>query len=199
MLISDFEHIKIILASGSPRRKELLAMLGFDFEVRVKEVEEDYPEILDAEQIPEYLAKKKAEAFGIIAEDELIITADTLVLCDGEVLGKPADEKNAHDMLRKLSGKKHQVITGVQFSSSRQNYSFSDRTDVFFAGLSDEEITYYIRNYKPFDKAGAYGIQDWIGARAVQRIEGSYSNVMGLPTEKLYAELGFFLRKHKMP
>lgn len=184
---------RIILGSGSPRRKELLGMLGFDFTVVVREVEETYSPEMDPELVPVFLAEKKASAFTLADPDELLVTADTVVICENEVLGKPVDEAHAIEILRKLSGKMHLVVTGVHLKKASRSLSFSERTEVYFSPLSDEDILYYIRNFEPYDKAGAYGIQDWIGLRAISRINGSYTNVVGLPTEKLYREIQAFL------
>lgn len=181
--------MKIVLASNSPRRKELLGGIGVDFEVRVIDgIDESYPDGLAMEEIPLYVACKKAAAYTL-APDELLITADTIVWTDGEVLGKPHSEDEAADMLRKLSGKTHQVVTGVCLTTPGWQRSFSCVTDVTFTQLTDEEILHYVRNYRPYDKAGAYGVQEWIGYIGVRRLEGSYFNVMGLPVQRLYTEL----------
>lgn len=181
--------MKIILASNSPRRRELLSGLGFDYEVRTLQgLDESYPEGLSMEEIPQYISRKKAAAYTLGA-DELLITADTIVWLDGEVLGKPVDEEDAKQMLRKLSGKTHQVVTGVTLSWSDQRHSFASVSQVTFAQLTDEEIDYYVTHYHPLDKAGAYGIQEWIGYIGVTSIEGSYFNVMGLPVQRLYTEM----------
>lgn len=181
--------MKIILASNSPRRRELLSGLGFDYEVRTLQgLDESYPEGLSMEEIPQYISRKKAAAYTL-GEDELLITADTIVWLDGEVLGKPVDEEDAKQMLRKLSGKTHQVVTGVTLSWSDQQHSFASVSQVTFAQLTDEEIDYYVTHYHPLDKAGAYGIQEWIGYIGVTSIEGSYFNVMGLPVQRLYTEM----------
>lgn len=181
--------MKIILASNSPRRRELLSGLGFDYEVRTLQgLDESYPEGLSMEEIPQYISRKKAAAYTLGA-DELLITADTIVWLDGEVLGKPVDEEDAKQMLRKLSGKTHQVVTGVTLSWSDQQHSFASVSQVTFAQLTDEEIDYYVTHYHPLDKAGAYGIQEWIGYIGVTSIEGSYFNVMGLPVQRLYTEM----------
>ena len=180
---------KIILASNSPRRRELLGGLDIDFEVRVKEgICEDYPQHLPMEEIPQYISREKSEAYDL-APDELLITADTIVWTDGRVLGKPASKAEAEDMLRLLSGKTHQVVTGVTLATTEWTTSFSAVTDVTFATLSNEEIRYYVERYAPMDKAGAYGIQEWIGYVGIKGIEGSYYNVMGLPVNRLYREL----------
>ena len=191
MLSKSDKHI--ILGSGSPRRKELLAMLGFEFEVTVKEVQETYPAKMDPSQVPVFLAQKKAAAFKLEHASDLLITADTVVICDNGVLGKPENENHAFEILRKLAGKMHTVVTGVNLQSVEKSHSFSERTEVYFSALSDDEIRFYIREFRPFDKAGAYGIQDWIGLRAISRINGSYTNVVGLPTEKLYQEIQSYL------
>ena len=181
--------MKIILASNSPRRKELLAGLGIDFEVRVlKGIDEQYPSDMPLQEVPLYIAKEKASAYTV-ANDELLVTADTVVIVDNEILGKPKDRAEAHAMLRKISGKTHQVVTGVCLTTSGLQRSFSVTTDVEFKCLSDEEIYYYIDNYRPFDKAGAYGIQEWIGYVGVLSLKGSYYNVMGLPVQRIYEEL----------
>lgn len=185
--------MKIILASNSPRRRELLSGLGFEYEVRtMKGLDESYPEGLRMDEIPQYISQKKAAAYTL-ERDELLVTADTIVWLNGEVLGKPADEAEARQMLRKLSGKTHQVITGVTLTFSTNNeirqHSFSSVSQVTFAQLSDAEIDYYVNNYHPLDKAGAYGIQEWIGYIGVTAIEGSYFNVMGLPVQRLYTEM----------
>ena len=185
---------KIILASNSPRRRELLAGLGLDFEVRVlPDIDESYPAELKAMETAEYIAGKKAAAYQqSMAEGELVITADTVVIVGDEVLGKPADAAEARSMLQKLSGKTHQVITGVCLTTRRQTVHFSVETDVTFKQLSDDEMSYYITKYKPFDKAGAYGIQEWIGYIGCTGLRGSYYNVMGLPVQRIYTELQAF-------
>lgn len=185
----------IVLASQSPRRQQLLAELGLPFEVRVNgEVDETYPSNLNPREIPEYLAKKKAESYiKSLASHEILLTSDTIVLCNGMVLGKPTDRQNAIDILQQLSGCKHSVITGVALSYNNLQHTFSAITDVYFRKLAEDEIFYYVDTFKPFDKAGAYGIQEWIGYVGVERIDGSYYNVMGLPVQKLYTELIAFL------
>lgn len=180
---------KIILASNSPRRKELLAGLDVPFEMRViKGIKEGYPEELAMAEIPQYIAREKAAAYEV-AEDELVITADTVVVLGKEVLGKPKDAADARRMLHELSGRTHQVITGVCLTTATKQRAFSVETDVTFKALSDEEIDYYIDHYKPFDKAGAYGIQEWIGYIGVTGIRGSYFNVMGLPVQRIWEEM----------
>lgn len=188
------EGYKVVLASNSPRRKELLAGLGIDFEVRtLKNIDESWPQNLKGEDIPVYISSKKAEAYKPnMADDEMIITADTIVYDNGQVLGKPTDEHDAESFLRQLSGHAHEVITGVCIATKNKTEQFSSTSKVFFDELSDEEINYYVNTYKPFDKAGAYGIQEWIGFIGVTRIEGSYFNVMGLPVQRLYKALRQF-------
>ena len=181
--------IKIILASNSPRRKELLGGLGVDFEVKVlKGVDESYPESLSAPDVAEYIAAEKADAYTV-KDDELLITADTVVIVGRDILGKPADAADACGMLRELSGKTHQVVTGVCLTTSKEQRRFSVTTDVTFKQLSDAEINYYVDKYKPYDKAGAYGIQEWIGYIGVTALSGSYYNVMGFPVQRVYEEL----------
>lgn len=185
---------KIILASNSPRRKELLAGLDVDFEVRViKGIDESYPDSLPTTDIAEYISRKKANAYlRQLAADELLITADTIVVLGSEVMGKPHDEADACRMLRKLSGQTHQVITGVTLATNVRQQSFSVVTDVTFKSFTDEEIDYYVSHYKPFDKAGAYGIQEWLGYIGVTALRGSYFNVMGLPVQRIYEALRQF-------
>lgn len=184
-------NYQIILASNSPRRKELLSGLGLNYEVRtLPGIDESYPDTLQGEEIPVYISSKKASAYlDTLKDDELLITADTIVWLDGRVLGKPADEKEACQMLRDLSGKTHQVITGVTLATTTFQKSFASVSQVTFAPLSEEEISYYVNHYHPMDKAGSYGVQEWIGFIGVERIEGSYFNVMGLPVQRLYREL----------
>lgn len=180
--------MKIILSSNSPRRKELLAGLGVDFEVRVfKGVDERYPDDIPLNEVPLYIAIEKASAYTV-AKDELVVTADTVVIVDNEILGKPKDRAEAYGMLRKISGKTHQVVTGVCLTTIDDQRSFTVTTDVEFKELSDNEIYYYIDKYRPFDKAGAYGIQEWIGYVGVLSLKGSYYNVMGLPVQRIYEE-----------
>jgi septum formation protein len=181
--------LKIILASASPRRKELLAGLDLDFEVKViKGVSESYPENLRAEEVPQYISREKAAAYQV-ADDELLLTADTVVVVDNTILGKPRDADDARRMLRLISGRTHQVVTGVTLTTAKAQKTFAVTTDVAFRKLSDDEIDYYIAHYRPFDKAGAYGIQEWIGYIGVTSIHGSYYNVMGLPVQRIYQEI----------
>ena len=186
----SIKNYKLILASASPRRQQLMKDAGFTFEVRLKNVEEKYPQELHLENVPEYLSKVKASASREeLKADEVLITADTVVSIHDRILGKPADRKEAISMLQKLSGNRHLVVTGVSVTTRTEQLSFSSRTDVFFKHLSNEEIEFYVDTYKPFDKAGAYGIQEWIGYIGIERIEGSFYNVMGLPIQKLYETL----------
>lgn len=180
---------KIILSSNSPRRKALLASLGFDFDVRVVEgIDESYPNNIPPHEVPEYISQKKASAY-MAGKGELIITADTVVIVDDEILGKPSNEEEAKSMLRKISGRTHDVTTGVCLTTVEQQRTFSVTTEVTFKVLSDNEIDYYVSKYKPFDKAGAYGIQEWIGYIGVTAINGSYFNVVGMPVQRIYEEL----------
>lgn len=186
---------KIVLASASPRRKELLAGLDIDYSIRVLDnIDESSPSHLQGEDIPLFISGKKADAYmETLANDELLITADTIVYVDNEVLGKPTTPQDAVNMLKKLSGKWHQVITGVVLSTKEKRHSFAVTTQVKFAELTEVEIEYYVNRYSPLDKAGAYGIQEWIGYIGVERIEGSYFNVVGLPVQRLYQELKQFV------
>ena len=190
-MLDNLEKYKVILASGSPRRRELMAGLGVNYEARIlPDVDESYPDTLQGEEIPLYIAKEKADAYiPMMQPDELIITADTIVWLDGEVLGKPRDREDALQMLRTMSGRTHEVFTGVCITTTDWQRSFTAQTEVRFATLSEDEIIYYVDNFKPMDKAGAYGVQEWIGFIGVENISGSYYNIMGLPVQKLYREL----------
>lgn len=181
----------LILASNSPRRKELLSGIDVEYEIKtLPDIDESYPEELPKEQIAEFLAQKKASAYAaILSEKTLLITADTVVILNNEILGKPGDKADAKAMLKKLSGNTHRVITGVCMTTKEKQICFSDTALVTFGQLSDEEIGYYVEKYNPMDKAGAYGVQEWIGYVAVEKIEGSYFNVMGLPIYRVYEEL----------
>ncbi|MBR1934735.1 MAG: septum formation protein Maf [Muribaculaceae bacterium] len=183
--------MKIILASNSPRRRELLADLGYDFEVKVLAgIDESYPPTLPVADIAAYISRKKADAYRpTLAGDELVITADTIVVLGNEVMGKPHDATDARRMLHSLSGKEHHVITGVTVTTRDRQSTFSVTSTVEFATLDADEIDYYVARYSPLDKAGAYGIQEWIGCMGVKRIEGSFYNVMGLPLHRLYTVL----------
>lgn len=187
-------NYKVILASASPRRQELLSGIDQEYELRtLPDIDESFPDDLPHEQVAEYLARKKATAYtDALKEDELLITADTVVLLNGLILGKPDDREDARRMLRKLSCKRHRVITGVCLTSIRKSHSFSETAWVTFGDLSDQEIDYYLDCYNPRDKAGSYGVQEWIGYVGVEKIEGSYFNVMGFPIYKVYRELKRF-------
>lgn len=190
-MLDNLKKYKVILASNSPRRKELLAGLGVDYEVRtLPDVDESYPETLQGADIPLYIAKEKADAYvAMMQPGELMITADTIVWLDGKVLGKPQDKEDALQMLRTMSGRTHEVFTSVCITTTDWQRSFTAQTEVRFATLSEEEIAYYVDNFQPMDKAGAYGVQEWIGFIGVENISGSYYNIMGLPVQKLYREL----------
>jgi septum formation protein len=182
-----------ILASKSPRRNQLFKSLGIEFEIIIKEVEEKYPNTLTKEEIPVFLAELKAKPFlHDINGNDLVITADTIVWLNGKVLGKPKDKKDAIQMLQQLSGNEHQVITGVCLTSCDKQISFSSISNVHFKNLTHKEIEHYVSEFKPFDKAGAYGIQEWIGLIGISHIEGSFYNVMGLPVQRLYEEIQKF-------
>lgn len=183
-------EIKLILASKSPRRQALLGELGFSFEIRIKEVEEIYPEDLIPHEVPEFLARLKAEPLlPTLQNDEILITSDTIVILENEVIGKPRDFAHAQQILQQLSGKTHEVVTGVALHSKTHQHSFSSLTKVNFRALTAEEIDHYLHAHQPYDKAGAYGIQEWIGYIGVSGIEGCYYNVMGLPVHDLYQAL----------
>lgn len=189
-LADHLSAYSIILGSQSPRRKELFAGLNLPFSVEVREVDESFPASMSVMDVPEYLAVLKSEPFKAdFKKNSLLVTADTIVLIEDQVLGKPFDYKHAFEMLNLLSGKKHVVITGVCITSADKQVTFRDHTDVWFKTLTTEEIDYYLTHYKPYDKAGSYGVQEWIGYVAIEKIEGSYFNVMGLPIQRLYQEL----------
>ena len=190
-MLGNLDKYQIILASNSPRRKELMSGLGVDYVVRtLPDVDESYPADLAGAAIPEYISRKKADAYrSIMQPGELLITADTIVWLDGKVLGKPEGREGAVEMLRSLSGKSHQVFTGVCLTTTEWQKSFTATSDVEFDVLSEEEIRYYVDKYQPMDKAGAYGVQEWIGYVGVKSISGSFYNIMGLPIQKLYGEL----------
>ncbi|MGE0017377.1 MAG: Maf-like protein [Bacteroides sp.] len=198
-MLEDLKKYSVVLASNSPRRKELLSGLGVNFSVKtLPDVDESFPDTLKGEEIPLFIARKKADAYKVlfssvtsneVEESLLIITADTIVWLEDEVLGKPANATEARAMLSKLSGKKHQVITGVCLTTALWQKSFAAVSEVQFSSLTEEEMDYYIHNYCPYDKAGAYGVQEWIGFIGVESIQGSYFNVMGLPIQRLYREL----------
>lgn len=193
-MLSNLKKYHIILASKSPRRQELLRGMGVDFEILTKETDESFPPDMPLDEVPRYLSLQKSLAF---ADDEfppdyLLITSDTVVICEGEILGKPKDREDAARMLRLLSGKTHHVVTGVTVRSAEKTESFAVRSNVAFAELDADEIDYYIEHCQPYDKAGAYGIQEWIGYVGISGLEGSFYNVMGLPTRKLYQCLKMF-------
>lgn len=190
-MLDNLKNYRIVLASQSPRRKELLAGLGLEYETRVlPDVDESFPPELTGGDIPMYIAREKAEAYRpSLAADELLITADTIVWLGGTVLGKPVDRDDALRMLGLLSGRTHEVYTGVCLTTIRWQHTFTARTEVRFCPLDEEEITWYVDRYRPFDKAGAYGVQEWIGYVGVEHIAGSYFNIMGLPVQRLYREL----------
>ncbi len=192
--MKHLQQYQILLASLSPRRRELLAGLGLAFRsVAIPDVDESYPDTLQGEDIPKHIARNKADAYlPLMQADTLLITADTVVLLNGKVYGKPADEAEAKQMLSELSGKTHQVITGVCLRTLQKEVCFAVTTDVRFATLSACEIEYYVSHYRPLDKAGSYGVQEWIGYIGVEHISGSYYNVMGLPVQRLYRELMAF-------
>ena len=190
-MLDNLNKYKLILASNSPRRKELLTGLGVHYEVRtLPDIDESYPADLQGGDIPLFIAREKAEAYRpLLQPDELMITADTIVWLDGKVLGKPRDREDALQMLHALSGHIHEVFTGVCLTALHRQSTFIARTEVSFTTLTDEEITYYVDTYCPMDKAGAYGVQEWIGYIGVENITGSYYNIMGLPVQRLYQEL----------
>ncbi|MHC0445098.1 Maf-like protein [Flavobacterium sp. 3-218] len=187
MLKEKLKKYKIILASGSPRRQQFFKDLDLDFEIRLKDVEEIYPPELKAAEITDYLAELKANAFeGELNENEILVTSDTIVWHQNKALGKPKNAEEAFAMIKSMSNTSHEVFTSVCFKTNSSSTLINDVTKVTFNDLSDEAIQYYIENYKPYDKAGAYGIQEWFGFMAVAKVEGSYTNVMGLPTAKVY-------------
>ena len=193
-MLSNLNKYQIILASKSPRRQELLRGMGVEFSIMTKETDESFPAEMPLDEVPKYLSLQKSLAFtdDELPTDYLLITSDTVVICEGEILGKPKDKEDAERMLRLLSGKTHHVVTGVTVRSAQKTESFGVRSNVTFAELDEEEINYYIEHCKPYDKAGAYGIQEWIGYVGISGLEGSFYNVMGLPTRRLYQCLKSF-------
>lgn len=189
MLRERLKGRNIILASGSPRRQNFFKELDMDYRIDVREVEEIYPEVLKGAEITDYLSQLKATAFNDLAASDILITADTIVWKDGRAIGKPLDAAHAKAMLADLSGQMHEVFSSVCFTSKNEQRTVNDRTKVWFKPLMEEEIEYYIANHKPFDKAGSYGIQDWLGYIGIERLEGCYFNVMGLPTRLVYKTL----------
>ncbi len=182
-------QIPLLLASGSPRRKEILHQAGFEFEVKIKNTDEVYPADIPLQDVPQYLAKLKAAAFDEESKSKIILTADTVVILENKILGKPKDAAHALEMLKSMSGKPHDVVSGFCIKYKNEEIAYSNHSKVYFKSFSDEELHYYIHNFKPFDKAGAYGIQEWIGLVGIERIEGSFYNVMGLPIHLVYKEL----------
>lgn len=194
MLIDKLKNYTITLGSASPRRKQLLTELGIEFSIKTTQKEEEYPQNLDGAEIAEFLAKQKAEVISKeLTGNYLLITADTIVIQNNEILHKPKDKDEAQRILQNLSGKSHKVISGVCIKSAKKEVVFSSETEVTFNKLSEDEILYYIENFKPFDKAGSYGIQQWIGYIGIEKIKGSYNNVVGLPTAELYQKLKLFI------
>ena len=189
MLRETLKNHKIILASGSPRRQAFFRELDIDFEIDVKEIDEEYPSHLGGSEITDYISQQKALAFENLQKNEVLITSDTIVWLENEAIGKPKDFEDAKKMLQKLSGKIHEVITSVCFTTPNFQITKHDITKVWFKMLSEEEIDYYLKTYKPFDKAGSYGIQEWIGYIGIEKIEGCYFNVMGLPIRLVYKTL----------
>ena len=195
LLHKKLASYRLLLASQSPRRRELIAGSGIPFTLTTKyDCDECYPATLAAEEVPAYLSRLKNEAYpeALNAED-ILLTADTVVILEGEVLGKPKDRADALKMIARLAGNRHTVITGVTLRSANRSHTFSTASDVWFRPLSEEEIAYYVDTYRPFDKAGSYGIQEWIGYVGIERIDGSFYNVMGLPIQRLYVELEQFI------
>ena len=194
MLIDKLKNYTITLGSASPRRKQLLTELAIEFSIKTTQKEEEYPQNLDGAEIAEFLAKQKAEVISKeLTGNYLLITADTIVIQNNEILHKPKDKDEAQRILQNLSGKSHKVISGVCIKSAKKEVVFSSETEVTFNKLSEDEILYYIENFKPFDKAGSYGIQQWIGYIGIEKIKGSYNNVVGLPTAELYQKLKLFI------
>jgi septum formation protein len=195
MLPENFLHHRYILASKSPRRQFLMKELGFDFEIIIKDVEETYPAHLKREEIALFLCELKARAFDLseFKPGDILITADTIVWHEGQVLGKPVDAVDAFDILSRLAGSRHEVVTAICLKSRERQHSFYDVSEVWFKPMSPKQLNYYIEHFRPFDKAGAYGVQEWIGYVGVERIEGSFFNVMGFPTHRFYEELEKFL------
>jgi len=194
MIADQFKDYKLILASRSPRRQQLLLELGLKFDIVIKEYDEVYPEGLNGEEIARFISHSKAVSFiNEISDNEIVIAADTIVWCNDQVLGKPVSHTDAIRILKEISGNTHEVITAVSLLSGTKELTFSESTKVTFEALTQNEINYYIDKYKPYDKAGAYGIQEWIGIIACSHIDGSYFNVVGLPVQRLYKELQKFI------
>ena len=197
LLHEKLKDYRLLLASQSPRRRELIAGCGLPYELAPKyDCEEWYPAEMAAEEVPVYLSQLKSKVYpGTLAPNDILLTADTVVVLNGEVLGKPRGREDAVGMLHRLSGHRHTVVSGITFRTAERMHSFEARTNVWFRALGDDEIQYYVDTFQPFDKAGSYGIQEWIGYTAIQRIEGSFYNVMGLPIQKVYTELNQFLNR----
>lgn len=196
MLLKDkLASYRLLLGSRSPRRQQLLRDCGLDYTLPPPyKVEEIYPPTLPAEEVPVYLSRLKSEAYPVpLAPNDILLTADTVVVLDAQVLGKPRDREDAAGMLRRLAGRRHRVVSGVTFRTAERRHTFAARSDVWFRPLTEEEIRYYVDTFRPFDKAGSYGIQEWLGYAAIERIDGSFYNVMGLPVQKVYTELDRFL------
>ena len=192
-MLDNLKGKRLILSSKSPRRQELLKGLDIDFEIEVRPIDEIYPDDLAAEKVPEFLSVLKATTFkNDLDENDILITSDTIVILGDEILEKPKSKEEAKSMIRKMLGKTHTVVTGVALTSAKKQNVFSDHTLVTFGDLTDSEIDFYIEKYEPYDKAGAYGVQEWIGYVAIDKLEGSYYNVMGLPIHKLYKSLKNF-------
>ena len=189
MLREKLKNYNVILASGSPRRQQFFKELDLEFKVQIIEIEEKFPKHLKGAEITDFLANLKSQAFTNLTEKDLLITSDTIVWLENKALGKPKNKQEAYTMLKELSGKKHEVITSISIRNNNFQKIINDTTVVYFKEISDKEITYYINNYNPYDKAGAYGIQEWIGFIAIDKMEGSYFNVVGLPVHKLFKEL----------
>ena len=189
MLREKLKNYNVILASGSPRRQQFFKELDLEFKIQIKEIEEKFPKHLKGAEITDFLANLKSQAFTNLTEKDLLITSDTIVWLENKAFGKPKNKQEAYTMLKELSGKKHEVITSISIRNNNFQKIINDTTVVYFKEISDKEITYYMNNYNPFDKAGAYGIQEWIGFIAIDKMEGSYFNVVGLPVHKLFKEL----------
>ena len=193
-MLNNFKQYNFILGSNSPRRSEILKEIGLDFKIIASNIDETIPKGIKNKNVPIYLAKEKANFLAKeLNENEILITADTIVLMNDEIITKPLNKKDAKNILQKISNNKHEVITGVCITSNRNQHSFSSKTEVFFNKISDYEIEYYLEKFKPYDKAGSYGIQEWLGLISVRKIIGSYTNVVGMPSSELYQELNKFI------
>lgn len=193
-MLNNFKKYNFILGSNSPRRSQILKEMGLDFKIIASNIDETIPKGIKNKNVPIYLAKEKANfLFKELNENEILITADTIVLMNDEIITKPSNKKDAKDILQKISNNKHEVITGICITSNSNQHSFSSKTEVFFNKISNSEIEYYLEKFKPYDKAGSYGIQEWLGLISVRKIIGSYTNVVGLPSSELYQELNKFI------